>query len=67
MSCVGSPPAIRGSIGRPLMPNASSALVVPSDGGFLPPSVDDHAKRTSSSDVVPGVKVAPSASCLLRA
>ena len=51
MSCVGKPPEIRLSDGRPAMPNASNALADPSAGGFLPPCVADHPKRASTREL----------------
>ena len=63
MICAGSPPATRGSVGRPVMPKASCALGSPRAGGFLPADVRDTPRRNSRSWLEPGVQVTPEASC----
>ena len=54
MSCDGSPPATRGSSGRPVMPYSSSADGWPSAAGFLPAVVSDQPKRNSKSEAPRG-------------
>src|SRR5687768_15316222 len=64
MSCVGSPPATRWSVGRPVMPNTSRALPDPSAGGFFPATVSDQPNRNSKSELLVGDQVDPIAICL---
>ena len=57
---------MRGSVGSPEMPYASSALGVPSAAGFLPATVRDQPKRPSSSDDADRAQVKPVDELLVR-